>query len=149
MDLAFVLPTHGATVTVTAPTTAATAFAAAPSATASAQQGVAALGVAAVAGAAMRRGRRSAKVPQAGSRNSLKDSFLGGAFKYVVFLFIFIFEEIIPFFFEADFYKWVETTIWILIQSWDASKESKKDSPESLIKADYYDVWVMLWTQEI
>eukprot|EP00434_Breviolum_minutum_P035018 symbB.v1.2.030993.t1/scaffold3549.1/size54238/3 len=62
MDLAFVLPsTHGATVTVTAPTTAATASAAAPSATAT-QQGVAALGVAAVAGAAMRRGRRSAKV---------------------------------------------------------------------------------------
>ena len=111
MDLSFVLPsTHGATVTVTAPTTAATASAAAPSATA-AQQGVAALGVAAVAGAAMRRGRRSAKVPQAGSRNSLKDSFLGGAFQICCFFVRLYFEEIIPFFFEACFYKWVETTI--------------------------------------
>ncbi len=73
MDLAFVLPsTHGAAVTVTAPTTAATAAAAAPSTTA-AQQGVAALGLAAVAGAAMRRGRRSAKVPRERVGAALKD----------------------------------------------------------------------------
>lgn len=33
------------------------------------------------------------------------------------FWFTFIFEEIIPFFFETCFYKWVETNIWVLIQS--------------------------------
>ena len=102
MDLAFVLPTHGATVTVTAPTTAATASAAAPSATA-AQQGVAALGVAAAAGAAMRRGRRSAKVPREQSGSSLEDSFLGGAFQYVSFLFTFILRKS-SHFDEAFFY---------------------------------------------
>ena len=87
MDLAFVLPSHGATVPVTAPTTAARASVPAVpgSATASAQQGVAALGVAAVAGAAMRRGRRSVKVPQAGSPEQLEGFIFRWCFQICCF----------------------------------------------------------------